>query len=250
MILILGTILLGMITKKDKTAVILMGFFSCLAGVYLLLKILNQKYNPPFLPKIQSIFRYGLLVLGFLCILILALVSTPQFSCQNIPPQAKNAEAMIILGAGLKNGDQLSYSLKTRLDKALDVLKKHPHLSVVVSGGQGPDERITEAQAMQLYLIQNGVPASQLILEDRSRSTYENLTFSRQELEAFFPHFPQEPILLITSDFHQFRAQFIAQRLGLETIGICSGSYPSLKASYMIREIPAVINDFLGNILK
>ena len=241
--------------------------------MHILIRYLHLKYKNRATKFLTILFRTGLLMTGTVCVMILILVAIPQFSCQSTEGKGKDADYLIILGAGLKNGDQLSYSLRTRLDKGLEVLQNHPDLKVIVSGGQGKNERLSEAQAMRNYLINRGIPRDQIILEDESKSTYENLIFSKKKMEESLrllepstealqhnlagadlwpgPDRNSKPqVVIVSSDFHMFRIGFMAKKLDLRAQTACSASYLSLKTNYMIREIPAVINDALGNILK
>ncbi|WP_249646204.1 YdcF family protein, partial [Lysinibacillus sp. D3C2_S12] len=93
-----------------------------------------------------------------------------------------SADYMIILGAKVKPGGVPSLSLKSRLEVAVQYLTIYPHVKVIVSGGQGPDEDRTEASVMKDYLEPNGIEASRIIIEDQSTSTYENLVFSKELL--------------------------------------------------------------------
>lgn len=228
-------------------------FFMLLTGIvgaYLAVKGLHKKYPNRWTKALTWAYRIGLILIGLASIIILTLVSLPQFSCQNIDQQkVTNADYMIVLGAGLERGDQLSYNLKSRLDKTLDVLKINPDLTVIVSGGQGDDETIPEAHVMKAYLMEHGVSEHQIVMEDQSRSTYQNLVFSKKFLEQS-TKIQDSKGIIITQEFHIFRSRFIAHKLGLETFGICSRSARKLRLSYMIREIPAVMNDALGNVLK
>lgn len=80
---------------------------------------------------------------------------------------------MVILGCQVKP-EGPSMLLQDRLNKALDYWKEHPDITIVVSGGQGPDEPVTEARAMADYLIQAGVPEDSLMLEEQSHNTSQN----------------------------------------------------------------------------
>ena len=82
---------------------------------------------------------------------------------------------VIVLGAKVKRGAIPSKALAFRLNAALDYAKQYPDIQIIVSGGQGPDEDATEASVMKQYLIDRGFPESQIIVEDQSTSTYENL---------------------------------------------------------------------------
>ena len=84
---------------------------------------------------------------------------------------------MVILGCQVKPWGQ-SILLQDRLDKALDYLEEHPDVQVVVSGGQGPDEPTTEAQAMYDYLTEHGVEPERIWQEDQSHNTWQNVRYT------------------------------------------------------------------------
>ena len=94
-----------------------------------------------------------------------------------------NEDAVIVLGAGI-NGDKVTYPLKVRLDKAIEYHKLNPDALIVVTGGQGFQETVTEAYAMEKYLVQNGVEASKIIKEEKATSTNENMRFSKKLLKT------------------------------------------------------------------
>ena len=92
--------------------------------------------------------------------------------------------AMVVLGCQVMPDGEPSILLRDRLDRALDYLEDHPDLMVVVSGGQGDNEPVTEARCMADYLMERGVEEDQLLLEERSHNTDQNLRYSRELLEA------------------------------------------------------------------
>lgn len=114
------------------------------------------------------------------------------------------AAAVIILGAGVY-GTRPSLSLTVRLDAALDYVKTRPDIPIVLSGGQGSGEDISEAEAMRVYLTSRGVDESRLILEDRSTSTKENLENSLALL-ARRGITPESGIAVVSADYHLARA--------------------------------------------
>jgi len=119
---------------------------------------------------------------------------------------------VMILGAGL-DGNKPNRLLQKRLETGLAYLKVHPEVPVIVSGGQGPGETISEAQAMQNYLLQQGIGSERILLEDRSQSTQENFFYTARLLEGAGVKHPAN-FLIITSDFHIFRSKILAQRNG------------------------------------
>ena len=133
-------------------------------------------------------------------------------------------------------GDGPSLTLKKRLDKALEFLQAHPDRTVIVSGGQGPDEAHTEASVMAQYLLAHGADASQILEEPQASNTRENLLFSAKLAEE--AGFDTSRVLIVTSDFHMCRAKYIARTLGMEPYGLSSGTWPwILKLNYTLREV-------------
>ena len=122
-------------------------------------------------------------------------------------------DAVIVLGAGIR-GEEVGRLLSYRLDKAAEYSVLNPGALIVVAGGQGPQEDIPEALAMERYLIDKGVPKERIIREDESVSTHENLTFSKYILDGLI----EKPysVVVITNDFHIYRAMKIAERTGLD----------------------------------
>jgi uncharacterized SAM-binding protein YcdF (DUF218 family) len=120
----------------------------------------------------------------------------------------------ILLGAGLR-GDRPTLTLKCRIDTAAAYLTKHPKMRVVVSGGQGPGESITEAEAMRRGLVQGGVDPARILLEDKSTSTAENLRYSRDVIKKAGGN-DAALVSVISSDFHLFRVGLLAHRQGLQ----------------------------------
>lgn len=121
-------------------------------------------------------------------------------------------DAVIVLGAGL-HGKTPSLPLAMRLDAAERYYEKNPGVLIVVSGGQGFQEDISEADAMKNYLISRGVPEENIVKEDKSTSTFENMTFSKKILDERLGG--GYSCVVITNNFHIYRAVQIARRAGL-----------------------------------
>ncbi|GEL15321.1 YdcF family protein [Pediococcus cellicola] len=136
-------------------------------------------------------------------------------------PVAYSVDFIVILGAGLLPNGKVSKILKQRLDKGISQyqkqLKRGAHPQFVVSGGQGPDEIMPESQAMANYLMTQGILADQIIQENKSTSTYENLRNS-QILMTKNKIFHRA--IFVTNSFHVFRAGIIAKRLHTTMTGV------------------------------
>jgi uncharacterized SAM-binding protein YcdF (DUF218 family) len=128
-----------------------------------------------------------------------------------------NADFVVVLGAGLKGGARVTPLLASRLERGRQVYaalaaRETADPLLIVSGGKGSDEHLTEAEAMARYLTDRGFPPGRLIREDRSRTTEENLAFSKVIMDAARPG---SRCVIVTSSFHAFRAAIIARRLGV-----------------------------------
>ena len=152
---------------------------------------------------------------------------------------------MIILGCQVR-ADGPSVLLQDRLDTALDYLEDHPDMTVIASGGQGPDEHISEAEAMAAYLVEHGFPEGQILLEDESHNTSQNLMYTRELLEESGLDW-QGNLLVVSNGFHLARVRMLAQRYGLgeiSTLAAPSSHVPSRLMMY-IREPLALVKSFL-----
>lgn len=120
-----------------------------------------------------------------------------------------NEDSVIILGAGIK-GEQMLPTLKMRLDKGIEYLNKNPKAVVVVSGGQGRGEFISEAEAMKRYLLSKDIAPNRILKEDKSTNTYENLEFSKKILDNMFS--APYTTVCISSRSHIYRALKIGKK--------------------------------------
>lgn len=135
-------------------------------------------------------------------------------------------------------GEEPGPMLKERLEAAYDWLESHPGTVCIVSGGwQEPDDDV-EAEVMYRYLLKKGIPADRLYAEDRSKSTYENMLYSKEIIQN---NGLDPAMTIVTSDFHEYRACAMAGSLGIE-----AGSYPShtawwLLPTYYVRECAGIL---------
>lgn len=151
-----------------------------------------------------------------------------------------NERAVIVLGAAV-HGDKVSGLLARRLNAAYQYYEEHPEVILVLSGGQGPDESIPEGQAMKQYLLDKGVPAGQMLTEERSTSTRENFRYSKQVLEAAGFDISQ-PVAYVTNRFHCYRAGQYAQLEGFADVrGIPASISASSVLPCYLREALAVL---------
>lgn len=122
------------------------------------------------------------------------------------------ADYVIVLGAQVR-GTRPSLNLAKRLDKACEYLDKNLNTKVIVSGGQGPGEDITEAEAMKNYLLEKGIDENRIIVENKSVNTHENIKFSKKIINN-----DKAKIVIVTSSFHVYRGVRIAKRQGITSV--------------------------------
>ena len=158
-----------------------------------------------------------------------------------LKPEANGTnEYAIVLGAKVKKGNIPSLALRYRLEAALEYAEAYPHIKLVVSGGQGPDEDIEEAIVMKDYLVKHGIEEERIILEKQSTSTYENLLFSQEILPD-----DVEAVTIITSDFHLQRSKIIAEGLGWDADVVPAETPPITEAKMRLRERVALLKTFI-----
>jgi uncharacterized SAM-binding protein YcdF (DUF218 family) len=119
---------------------------------------------------------------------------------------------ILVLGAGV-HGREPTPTLINRLALAQQLAQRYPRILLLVSGGLGPMEEVSEAQAMRDWLVQKGINPSRIVLEERSTSTAENFAFSAPILQKHGID-PAGPIAVVTSHFHVLRVEAIAARAG------------------------------------
>ena len=154
-------------------------------------------------------------------------------------PRKRQYDFIVIHGAGL-NGTDLTPLLRGRVDRAYDLWVKQDKKGVFVpSGGRGADEEISEAEAMARYLRSRRVPDSAIVLEDRSTTTWENLTYSRDLITRLSSATP-ERAALVTSDYHVFRTAMYARAVGFNADGLGSKTASYYFPTAFIREFIAI----------
>lgn len=156
-------------------------------------------------------------------------------------------KVMLILGCQVKPWGP-SVLLQDRLDEALLWLEQHPGTVVVVSGGQGPDEPMTEARAMKEYLVERGYPAELIWEEDNSRNTVQNLRYSTALLEKL-GHRVEQGVIIVSNGFHLTRVRMLWERVTgagetLSTLAAQASHTPSRWKMY-VREPLALVKSFL-----
>ncbi len=196
-----------------------------------------------FIPQIPIWIKRGFLVM--FCLGCLLFVFVEGLILSGFSAKGKEGlDYIIVLGAQMKEHGP-SRVLKMRLDTAYDYLTDNPDTVVIVSGGQGNDEHVSEAQGMYDYLVEKGVEPERILKEDKSRNTSQNINYSGELLDR-----ENCSVGIVTNNFHIFRATHIAEKSGYRQVyGIAAPSELMMQGNNMLREFMGVMKDFLvGNI--
>lgn len=166
------------------------------------------------------------------------------FLYQFVPKRYK-ANYLIVLGAGLINGDTVSRLLGNRIDAAIkfankQVKKGRPAPKIVFSGGQGKDEKLSEASAMANYAIEHGWDKDLIILEDKSVNTLQNMQFSKAIIQKDFGN-EDAYIKFFSNNYHIFRAGLYAKMAGLAANGVGAPTRFYFLPNALIREFVAIL---------
>ena len=200
---------------------------------YNLMYLLQQK-NPGKARSLKRMFTtilcIGLVLVGITEFFIIrASFGEPKESC----------DYAVVLGAKVRESGP-SASLWDRIYGAQNYLEAHPNVIAIVSGGQGPDEPMTEAQAMYEKLVELGIDPDRLWLEDKATSTWENLNFSLDLIEEKTGVRP-EKIGIVSSEYHLFRASLFADACNVDSVLIpAQTSRLSQKINHFMREVAGV----------
>ena len=237
--------------------IIFLAYFSCIAffvghgtnfyfiwlflgiGTILFAILWKKGFFAEYIPVgLRRLFLISILAGGLLFVVVEGCIISG-FSAKG----KEGLDYLVVLGAQMKaNGP--SKALQYRLDEAVLYLEQNEETKVIVSGGKGPDEHISEAQGMYDYLLQKGIAYNRIIMEDRSENTFQNLTYSAELLNR-----EKDTVGVVTNNFHVFRAVKIAKKAGYEDVcGIAAKGEPFLQYNNMMREFWGVVKDFLvGN---
>lgn len=170
------------------------------------------------------------------CALVTVLAETVGIvrAAMHRPPENVTA---VVLGCSVK-GERPSRILEERLEAAYDYLEENPEAVCVLSGGQGPGEDISEAECMYRYLTEKGIAPERLLKEDASTTTEENLKYSMALLEE---HGISGEITIVTSEFHEYRANKVAERQGITSYSTPSHTFFLYLPTYYVRELYGIL---------
>ena len=234
-VLIAATCISYSVSHSITIGTMLPGAAGIVLAVYSVLRL--SRPGPLIKPKVLRIIVTVIICIGMISfvaiesvIIAWAVAETPQ----------KETDYAIVLGCGIFPDGQLTLTLKNRLDTAYAYLTKHEDALCVVSGGQGLDEPMPEAEAMRDYLLTCGIDEDRIIVEPASTSTEENILFSKGMVNQEYSQ--MQTAAIITSDFHVFRAVMIAKKYGVDAFGIAAPTPWYVVINCYMREYVGVVN--------
>ena len=187
-----------------------------------------------WVPAVRKIFTVCL-ILGLIVVAITeAVIIKASFGSPR-----ESVDYIVVLGAKVRETGP-SASLWDRIYGAYDYLEAHPNVVAIVSGGQGPDEPITEAKAMRDALVNLGIDPSRIWLEEKATNTYENIHFALDIIAEKNGQHPRK-LGVVSSEYHLFRASLFTEKNGVEFVGIpARTSRPSQMINHFMREVAGV----------
>ncbi len=194
------------------------------------------------LEQIKTIFKYPIgktLIIFFTALFIVFFIFffTTLFKIiYAIKNNAEKETTIIILGCRVK-GKAPSKALAKRCQVAAEYMKSNEKSIAMLSGGQGSDEELSEAECMYNLMKEYGINTDRLIKEENSTSTYENMAFSKKIIDK---QGLSKNISVATSEYHIFRAKEYANMFGLKASSLSAKSIPILRVPYFTREIFAI----------
>lgn len=225
-------IILIYISPLYKSKINIGNIFGILLGIVLLLLAIFQNEIKMFYQT--PIGKIVINIISLTAVLFFILFFATLFKIiKNSRSTAKNENTVIVLGCRVK-GSIPSKALVKRCLVARDYMTKNKNAIAILSGGQGADEDISEAECMERILTSYGIEKERLIKEEKSTSTYENMLFSKQIINELNL---SKSIAIATSEYHMLRAKMYARKVGFVSSSLPAKSIPILRVAYFTREV-------------
>lgn len=216
--------------------------FSALVCLMLIGILLFYVFVPMLGPRFPGVTKWMLRIVTAILILGVLIVGGTEAAIfkASLGSPGREADYVVVLGAKV-NKDGPSVSLWDRICAAYEYLEKHPDTVAILSGGQGTDEPITEAECMYRELVNLGIDPKQLRREEKATSTWENIQFSLDLIEEETGVRP-DTLGIISSEYHLLRASLLAKKCGVtDFIGIpAKTSRLSQAINHFLREAAGV----------
>lgn len=183
---------------------------------------------------LKKLFKFLIFILLLIIVFIQGLI---HFANKN--DFSKQTQYVLVLGARANKGN-LSKTLQERLKTATTYLKEHKNSKAILCGGTEKGDKFSQSYYMKEYLLKENIEKERLITEDKSKNTFENIKFALFKMDKK----PTE-VMIITSNYHIFRAKLILYRFGV--LGYCVGAKvpKNIILKSYIRETLAVIKTYI-----
>lgn len=178
--------------------------------------------------------------------MIIGVIIAGMIAAKYVPEPDK--DFLIILGCGLNKNGKPTPLLQGRIDRAIEFDQYQrkttgKQLTFITSGGQGPDEIVSESSAMKQYLMEHGIPESRIIEEDRSVNTHQNMLFSKEKIMAVNP---EGKIAFATTNYHVFRSGLHARRVKMKALGMGAETKWYFWPNAAVREFVGLLTEHRG----
>ncbi len=182
-------------------------------------------------------------LVAYLECVLMATIILGLAAAKNVP--SFDMDYVMILGCRMKKDGTLTNLLKGRVDRAVDFAKRQKEATgkdviFVPSGGQGPGEPLSEAQAMKNYLLSIGIPEDRILPEDKSLNTYQNFGYSKELIDKHFGG-DGARIAFSTTNYHVFRSGMYASKQGIKAQGMGSKTKVYFWVNAFVREFIATL---------
>lgn len=196
----------------------------------------------------KKILKYGITIIIIIVIIVLGInlyvkkSTSKQIMNENDSAKLSDVDCIIILGAGIW-GDKPSPMLEDRLLEGIKLYQNNVSDKIIMSGDHGRKE-YDEVNIMKNYAIEKGIPSENIFMDHAGFSTYESIYRAKDIFEA-------KKVVIVTQEYHLYRALYIANQLGLEAYGVGADPRQYVGATYReLREILARDKDFIKCIFK
>lgn len=213
------------------------------------IEVLPSLFNPfgwdAYTLAVRVTYSIGY-VLTFMECLLLSTIVSAFLSTKYKPPYDK--DYLIILGCCIRDDGTLTPILRGRADAAIKFEREQyaatkKHAKFVPSGGQGADEVISESEAMKRYLMEQGYPAEQIVMEDKSVNTNQNIEFSRDRIKEDKGKLDGVRAGFATTNYHIFRGYILSKKHGLDAQGISAKTKWYFYPNAFLREFVGLLFD-------
>ena len=225
---------------------VILGFLSLIGlfgaqGIYFLISNLLLDTDKQFIKYTIDLCMNA--SLSYFYTLIIATLYCNSRAGKHTPTYDK--DFVIILGSKIREDGTLTPLLRGRVDKAIEFAKNQyektkKKIIYIPSGGKGKDEVTSEANAIKNYLLQQGIKESQIIIEDKSKNTYQNMKYSKDKIDKVNK---DGKVIFVTTNYHVFRSGVIANEQGID----CEGTGSKTKWYFYTN---ALIREFIANIVS